>query len=352
KLWRRDGGDRAFKTIDLKAEFQSNDEEDVDPNETAGLSFSPNGQTIAAVKGNTVKLWSLDGQPLKSFHENGNRLTGLNWSPDGQTIATVAQVDVIKLWHPEDRKDTETLPPKILKGHKDRVTVLSFSPDGGLLASASEDKTVKLWSRDGNLIKTTTSIEQAKAVTSVSFSPDSQLIATASKDRTVKLWNRDGTPHSSKPLLHSDEVNDVRFSPDGQLIATASNDDTLKLWKLDGTPLNTLKGHSNNVLSISFSRDSKFIASASEREVILWNRHGNSPLKIYSNFGMRKVSFSPDGKTIAALALPGNFNSSVSVWSFELDKLLERGCNQVRDYLKRNPNVKQSDRHLCDGIGE
>jgi hypothetical protein len=34
----------------------------------------------------------------------------------------------------------------------------------------------------------------------------------------------------------------------------------------------------------------------------------------------------------------------------QLDNLLMRGCNWLSDYLKTNPNVSESDRHLCDGI--
>jgi hypothetical protein len=44
--------------------------------------------------------------------------------------------------------------------------------------------------------------------------------------------------------------------------------------------------------------------------------------------------------------------SSVTLWNFDLDDLMVRGCNQVRDYLKTNPNVSESDRHLCDGISK
>jgi hypothetical protein len=34
----------------------------------------------------------------------------------------------------------------------------------------------------------------------------------------------------------------------------------------------------------------------------------------------------------------------------DLDDLLVRGCNWVRDYLQTNPNVSESDRSLCDGV--
>jgi hypothetical protein len=39
------------------------------------------------------------------------------------------------------------------------------------------------------------------------------------------------------------------------------------------------------------------------------------------------------------------------LWNLDLEDLLVRGCDRLRDYLKTNPNVSQSDRTLCDGIG-
>lgn len=40
------------------------------------------------------------------------------------------------------------------------------------------------------------------------------------------------------------------------------------------------------------------------------------------------------------------------VWQFyNLDRLLVQGCDKLRDYLKHNRNVTDSDRAICDDIG-
>jgi hypothetical protein len=47
----------------------------------------------------------------------------------------------------------------------------------------------------------------------------------------------------------------------------------------------------------------------------------------------------------------GSRDGTVILWNLDLDELLVRGCNMVRDYLKTDPNVEESDRPLGDGIG-
>ncbi len=55
------------------------------------------------------------------------------------------------------------------------------------------------------------------------------------------------------------------------------------------------------------------------------------------------VDSSADSKTVVFLS-----NTEFTFWDFDLENLLERSCNIVHDYLKNNPNVNESERHLCD----
>lgn len=46
-----------------------------------------------------------------------------------------------------------------------------------------------------------------------------------------------------------------------------------------------------------------------------------------------------------------SLDGTLILWKLNLDDLMARGCDWLHDYLTTNPNVSDSDRRLCDGIG-
>jgi WD40 repeat protein len=308
------------------------------------LAFSPDGEQLAtASRDSTVKLWTRTGQLITTLKQHQEAVWSVNFSPDGQTIATASNDRTAKLWDRQGNLLTT------LMGHQRGVLGVSFSPDGQTIATASDDQTAKLWTIDGTLQQTLRGHQGT--VHQVHFSPDGQTIATASSDQTVKLWDRQGTLLNTL-TGHIGFVLDVNFSPDGQTIATASHDHTAKLWDRQGNLLTTLTGHSDEVQAIAFSPDGQMIATASNDQTVkLWTIDGTLVQTLTGiGGGVRDVQFSPDGQTLAS----GSTNHQAILWDLDyvgdLDKLLVRGCDFVRGYLQHNPNVKPSDRNLCDKI--
>ncbi|MCP2729438.1 WD40 repeat domain-containing protein [Limnofasciculus baicalensis] len=79
----------------------------------------------------------------------------------------------------------------------------------------------------------------------------------------------------------------------------------------------------------------------------MWNLEGKELLTLTGHKDIVfSISFSPDGETIAS----GSGDGKIILWNLNLDRLMEKGCRWVGDYLKYNPNVSDSDRHLCEGI--
>jgi len=264
------------------------------------VSFSEDGKLIALRSyDDTVKLKKPDGSLVATYKDTVTKLLAGVLSPDGQTIAMGNVEKVIQIW----KRNRPA--PQIIKGHEAEVWEVAFSPDGRLIASVSGDGTAKLWTLDGKLFQTLKG--HTAAVWRVGFSQDSKMVATGSGDNTVKLWTVEGKLLQTLKG-HTAAVWGVAFSPDRKIVASGSVDSTVKLWQVDGTQLTTLRGHSAAIRKIAISRDGTMLASGGDdNTLILWNLQ--EILKL-------------DAPTYA--------------------------CALVRDYLKTNIAVDESDRFLCE----
>ena len=141
-IWRSDG-----KLLATLTEHQS---------AVVGLSFNPQIETVAnrssyllasASWDNSAILWDIQQDTANSVtatarnkllsHEDS--LRAVNFSPDGQAIATASQDNSIKLWNLHG----ELL--KTLFGHDAAVWQVFFAPYGDKIISSSEDRTVIVW---------------------------------------------------------------------------------------------------------------------------------------------------------------------------------------------------------------
>ena len=314
-------------------------------NEVGAVTFSPNSELIVSGGGdNILKVSGMEGHLKVVLKGHQDRITAVDFAPNGRMIASGSMDNTVRLW------DTTGQLLTTLRGHRNRVQSVAFSPDGRRLASGSADNSIKLWTTDGTWQKTLTG--HNGAVTSLDFSPDGDQLVSGSWDAKIKLWSITGNLQRTI-IGHTGAVTSVAFSPDGKTLASASEDNTVKLWANDGKLITQLRGHSDAVRVVKFSSDGTLLATAgADHTLKVWSRKGDLLATFSLNDSVRDVAFRPTDQSIAIAYLNHVIHLRNIKQIVDIDYLLAYGCNWLKDYLRSNPSLTESDRKLCDGIGK
>jgi len=321
------------------------------------VAYHPTQDVIATASDDrTVKLINHRGRLLATWKGKQAGVLAVSYHPDGNSLVSGHNDGTVRLWTTSQAKPTKSERVANLSGHQALVWRVAHSPDGSLFATASEDNTVKLWDRQGELLKTLKGHQDG--VRDVAFSPDGKLIASSSLDNTINIWNLQGELLETLDG-HQGGVVAVDFSPmtksPSYLLASASWDNSARIWQIErdsadrlvGKQTIKLEGHEEGLRGVSFSSDGQTIATSSrDRSIKLWQRDGTLLKTLFGHDGaVWQVKFDPQNKTIVS----GSEDNTVIVWDLErisnLD-LLAYGCSWIGNYLANNSNVEN--RQLCD----
>jgi WD40 repeat protein/tRNA A-37 threonylcarbamoyl transferase component Bud32 len=199
------------------------------PREVKALAFSPDGRTLAArtIDG-SLTLWDVGSRSrLRGPLSAGGAFIlggGVSFSPDGATLATAGDFGV-KLWDVATGASLGTLGSWA-------AADLAYSADGAMIAFARPERGgAEVWD-----VTTRTPIVAVDGTLppiqdlSVALSPDGRMLAVGGFGRVVRLWDvRTGK------LVH--ELNqggngafDLEFSPDGRTLAVSGFEPVASLW--------------------------------------------------------------------------------------------------------------------------
>ncbi len=179
-----------------------------EPRTLKAVAGSPDGSLVAT--GGTdrlVKLWTVDGDAVRTISDARGWVNDLAFSPDGRLLAAATTGDGVRIWSARGGSPPAPAAPRLAAaGSVNRVV---FSPDGTRIASGDLDSRVVIWSLDGTRLAEWRGV--LGPVASLAFSPDGALLLVGYRWATQLVRLADG---SSCTLVLSD-TGWVLYTDDG-----------------------------------------------------------------------------------------------------------------------------------------
>jgi len=287
-------------------------------NSLSGISFSPDGRTIATVGGRDAALWDVaTGTRLSMLPPLASTLDHVQFSPDGNLLATGSTTDgTVYLWKTEG--------PILLDPYVQNA--LAYSHSGKLLAVADGGGTIKLLdahSHHVQLILTPDPNEPGVGSTTrdVAFSPDDRLIAAVGRN-AAWVWNTaTGAVVARVPAPNVDFINEVAFSPDGRTVAMAGIPGPIMLYDLTRRRIVERLGARlalDSYERLIFSSDGRRLIAAGVNLEVWSVATGRAVADLsLGDKGLRSIALSPDGFTVAA----GYDDGTIALWDLRRRRL-------------------------------
>lgn len=302
---------------------------DIKDGERASFTFTLDGKRLVSFGGGEAKVWEmttvfgssavnplLKSCPVRlgSGAQADEYAYAHALNRSGDRLAIGGSSGTLTLWDVGTCRELRTI-----TGQAKNVNSLAYSPDGKTVAvfDAQQDKSfIRLLDADGGAVKSTLD-DWASFVT---FTADGRLVSGSGS--TVKVRDANGT-ELLKLGRRSSRVNSVAFSPDGKHVAVGSRSNATHLWDLTSganrfelVRNENLQGDrfADESRSVAFSPDGQTLAVA-DAGIQLWDVATGRRLEWLAAPTMLQhftaLTFSPDGKTLAGVNMPGGENGLV-----------------------------------------
>ncbi|KAK4453677.1 hypothetical protein QBC34DRAFT_434444 [Podospora aff. communis PSN243] len=272
------------------------------------MDFSNDHQLVAlGTMDSYIRVWSLDGKPLKSILEgekdlkvNNRKLIGHSGPVYGVSFSdSIANMERnIYSENGSEKPDTSTK----------------------LLLSCSADGQVRLWSLE---MWSCLCVYKAHdgPVFRVLWGPHGHYFATAGWDKTVRIFAQDHASAQRILVGHDTSISAIAWHPNGTYVFSASDetDKSIRMWSiLTGNCVRIFAGHTEYISALQCAPNGKILASADiGGNIYFWDIEKGSRIKRcrgHGKGGIPSLSFSTESNVLVS----GGLDGTVRLWDVEL----------------------------------
>ena len=271
------------------------------------MDFSKDHELVAAgTMDSYIRVWTLDGSPLKSklatekdLKVNNRKLIGHSGPVYGVSFSDSISTATHSSYG-EDGNAVET--------------------NSKLLLSCSADGQIRLWSLD---VWSCLCIYKAHdgPVFRVLWGPHGHYFATAGWDKTVRIFMQDHASAQRVCVGHDTSISAIAWHPNGTYVFSASDetDKSIRMWSVvTGQCVRIFTGHTDYVSALECAPNGKILASADTGgNIFFWDLSKGTRIKRcrgHGKGGIPSLSFSVESNILVS----GGLDGSVRVWDVEL----------------------------------
>jgi WD40 repeat protein len=194
------------------------------------------------------------------------------------------------------------------------IVVAAFAPHRELLLAGSSNGTLGLYSRAG---RRTSRLPRQPGLTTAAWSPDGRFFATGTSAGLVSLW-QPGRPVPVRTVATGAPVAALSFDRKTLLVGSGAHvrfvdlaSGRTKSISVHGAVVAAALDPTGHVLAVATRRGKDYEASVFDADT-------GRPLAVLPEPGIRSLTFSPDGRTLAT----GSYDHTARLWSARNGRLL------------------------------
>lgn len=192
------------------------------------ISWSPNGEFLAASAGKTLIILNQQGEELSRFDQHNSTVTAISWKFNSQEVATACYraVNLFRIGFAKPYKTLQCLGSLIN---------LAWSPDGNSICAGSQDRMLQFWRITAKQGGHAEMKGYPEKVSNLAWNYDGHYLAS-SGGKDVVIWTNKGKgPAGTKPHIlegHRQRITQMCYQNKGNYLASGSQDGEVRIWQV------------------------------------------------------------------------------------------------------------------------